>query len=520
MGKGSGISDEQRLALRKWYYQQDFRPSQKHCIEWFTTQYQRQLRQSTVSETLSNRWKHLDSEQPTSSRQQSGQWPILEAVLHDWQLLVEARGGSTSTELLLNKAREVWPQIPSYASHKTPEFSNGWMARFKKRHGIKRNIQHGEAASVPAAAEGAMEPIRELCRPYPDEDIYNMDETGCYWRIAPSAGLTTHPMPGAKKDKARISLVHCCNASGSDKFKLWVIGHAKQPHALRGVNLAALNLVWTSNKKAWMTGLIMKDWLCDFYAHVNNRDVVLLIDNFSGHTTGLELAPPPPNVKIQFLPPNATSRYQPLDQGIIASFKAHYKRQWLQFIAQGLEKEVNPYSMVTLYHGLRWCSKAWRLDVTPETIQNCFRKSTIVGSEASTTTSEVPTAGIETLYNQIRDSSQIRNMMSLINFLNPEGEDWGEQQEEDALQQALQRHVPSIIEDEEEALAEQEGEDVVVPSTKEAVEAIRILLRYREHEESSTESEITFLQRLQRSIYSASITASKQTRIESYFSAS
>jgi len=84
-----------------------------------------------------------------------------------------------------------------------------------------------------------------------------MDETGLFWRCAPHRGLATHSMPGVKKDKARISVVACTNATGTDKFPLWVIGHAQMPRCLRRVNIEALGIAWRWNKKAWMNGLIM-----------------------------------------------------------------------------------------------------------------------------------------------------------------------------------------------------------------------------------------------------------------------
>jgi hypothetical protein len=89
--------------------------------------------------------------------------------------------------------------------------------------------------------------------------LYNMDETGLYWRWAISRGLSTQALPGLKKDKARISLALCSNATGTDKIAPWLIGKAKMPRALRGVNVRALGLVWKSSKKAWMNADIMAE---------------------------------------------------------------------------------------------------------------------------------------------------------------------------------------------------------------------------------------------------------------------
>jgi hypothetical protein len=73
--------------------------------------------------------------------------------------------------------------------------------------------------------------------------LYNMDETGLYWRWAISRSLSTQALPGLKKDKARISLALCSNATGTNKIAPWLISNAKMPRALRGVNVRALGLV-------------------------------------------------------------------------------------------------------------------------------------------------------------------------------------------------------------------------------------------------------------------------------------
>ena len=53
----------------------------------------------------------------------------------------------------------------------------------------------------------------------------------------------------------------------------------------------------------------------------SNRHVLLLLDNFSGHCVEYS----PTNIELIFLPPNSTSKVQPLDGGIIKAFKAHFK---------------------------------------------------------------------------------------------------------------------------------------------------------------------------------------------------
>jgi hypothetical protein len=53
---------------------------------------------------------------------------------------------------------------------------------------------------------------------------------------------------------------------------------------------------------------------------INGKKALLLMDNFSAYELGVELmeeAKELSRTKVMWLPPNATSIYQPLDQGII-----------------------------------------------------------------------------------------------------------------------------------------------------------------------------------------------------------
>ncbi|KAF2726555.1 hypothetical protein EJ04DRAFT_393631, partial [Polyplosphaeria fusca] len=131
-----GISDAERQALRHFYFQTKPQPRQKDVIAWFQAQYRRKLGQATISDLLHAHYKHLDipaKASPAAYRQQMDRWPTLEKILFSWQQQIETTGSVVSGELLAEKARNIWLLLPEYNTKVLPEFSSGWLTRFKAR---------------------------------------------------------------------------------------------------------------------------------------------------------------------------------------------------------------------------------------------------------------------------------------------------------------------------------------------------------------------------------------------------
>ena len=60
--------------------------------------------------------------------------------------------------------------------------SNGWLGRFKERNNIKQLVVSGESGDVNEETVTAWrERLVTLVRGYSPEDIWNEDETGCFF---------------------------------------------------------------------------------------------------------------------------------------------------------------------------------------------------------------------------------------------------------------------------------------------------------------------------------------------------
>jgi hypothetical protein len=64
------------------------------------------------------------------------------------------------------------------------KLSNGWLARFEERNGLKQMKRHGEAGTAkPETVEYEQRRVQDLIREagYKPCNIYNMDETGLFY---------------------------------------------------------------------------------------------------------------------------------------------------------------------------------------------------------------------------------------------------------------------------------------------------------------------------------------------------
>lgn len=347
-----GISEIQKKALRAWFFGQEPRPTHAACIDWFEGAYNRRLNQSTVSQILSKRYEHLDHGPASNGhRLRPSQWPLLERALSEWLEQKQEHGEHATGDDICAKARETWLSISEYQDMSPPQFSAGWLQRFRKRHSTRLSTGNdGVLPAAPLNARREYNGLRTICGEFPDDDVYSMDETALLWRRAPFDVLSPNEAPAMlNKDEARVCLVVCTNASGSDRIPLWVIGHKESPESLRGVNLDALDVKWRYNQKAWMNVHIMSEWLLFFYERVGTRRVLLLLDDFYAHEVAVESTPPPPNVHLQFFPAYGTT-VQPLSLGITQHIKHHYRKRYLAYIAAGFDTGQCPIQTMSLYH--------------------------------------------------------------------------------------------------------------------------------------------------------------------------
>jgi len=445
---------------------------------------------------------------------------VLESILADW-VFHQQHALIISGDLLREKARWFWHRLPEYNGVNEPILSNGWIAGFKARFGIRSRVRHGEAGSIDEATMAAeLASIQAKVAQYAPVDQYNCDETGLFWKLVPDRSLGTESLPGVKKEKARITIHHACNATGSHKLPMWCIGKHKAPRAFKAAgvkDVEALGIKWRWNKKAWMTTAIMVDWLQWFDRQMSGRKVLLLMDNFSAHLAAVnELEAMPlgsglKNTEVVFLPPNTTSKLQPLDQGIIAAFKARYRRSWIRFMLEQHELGRNALHTMNVLKAIQFSIRAWD-EVGSTTISRCWGHSKVNLNPSLLPSEPLDQAIIRGIQNdllQLRAQHQIRQLMDVNQLINPTEEEIVDPKG-DVEEMLVMLHAP------EEPESDDEEEQLPIVTPKEVLQLLQsIKLGEIQSDDCNAES-IKWLERYEKVVYRRHLNNLSQAGIMGY----
>lgn len=275
----------------------------------------------------------------------------VDEAVHKWYIQQRSSGVAV-------RGVEIKAAAEKLAKHMNVTFkaSDGWLFRFRHRHGIVNRRMYGESLSADTTS---VEPFRKKINTLLEEEsitraqLYNADETGLFWRSLPEntqAYKHDSTTPGRKLCKDRLSALLCANVDGSHSLKSVVVGKSRRPRVLKDT-MNNLPVHYYNSKNAWFTQEITDDWFQKHFVPEVRRfqmDVLkipaddvkalLLVDNAPSHPQSQKLCSPDGKIKCMALPPNTTSLIQPMDQGIILACKRKYKKLYLDEVMVVLEE--------------------------------------------------------------------------------------------------------------------------------------------------------------------------------------
>lgn len=296
-------------------------------------------------------------------RLKPGKYTDLEKILVQWIHQSRAPCIPISGAVIKEKAIEVAKSM----SISNFTASNGWLDRFKARHGIVFRHISGE----PPADTWVSEVLPGLLHEYSPQDIYTADEFGLFFKMTPykSSVFRSDACHDGKASEERLTVLLCTNSTGTDKLKPLVIGKSENPRCFKHIKL--LPCIYDHQQCAWMTVNRFREWLLDLNSEMaqKKRRIIIFIDDCPAHPKQQDYG----NVQVQFLPPSSTGYLQPLDQGIIKAVKHYYRKKVMLKFMGDIDEGVESIK-ISVLDALHNLTAAWH-NVTAETIENCFKRA-------------------------------------------------------------------------------------------------------------------------------------------------
>lgn len=280
---------------------------------------------------------------------------LRDKTLFEWFKQQRSSGTPISGAILKAKALELNKVVGDATDFKA---SNDWLDRFKKRYEIRQLSMQGEQLSSDnVAAENFKGTLRAYLeeKGYTEDEIYNADETGLYFKSLPRKTLAAgneRQASGFKDQKERVTVMCCANASGSHKITPLLIGKSKNLRCFSKSEKEKLPVKYTNNRSAWMDRTIFLDWFENILIkevrehHPPQKKILLLLDNAPSHPAAADLNGIDDQVEVMFLPPNVTALIQPMDQGVIAKMKKMFRKNLVKALI--LEEATSETSVIDL----------------------------------------------------------------------------------------------------------------------------------------------------------------------------
>lgn len=455
--------------------------------------------------------------------------PINE-VLYSWFKKCEASGIYVNGPLLIEEAMNIKKSLnrPELESFKA---SNGWLDKWKLSYGIKEKQISGESLEVSTTTiESWIERIQELCKGYDDKDILNMDESGCFFKALPTKGfaLKGKKSKGGKKSKQRMTVAFFVSADGGKVGKPIVIWKSKTPRCFKKAIAADTlsKIMYFSDQKSWMQVEIMEKILETLNNQMvkEKRKVILFLDNATVHPPSL--VDKYSNIKVVFLPKNTTSRLQPLDAGIIQSFKSKYRMKLMRFVIARTKEDVLASEIakqVDVLQAIEWVAKAWE-EVSTNTIKNCFKKCGFDQNSYGNDDEKILDDEFKALFDELADSSMTPE--EYIDFeietcssapaVNADEVDWKVSSVGKCVNEYL-RNEAGIEEDRESDESEDEVQEVEVePEEISSHDALIIIDKLMNLKELNSD-ERSSLSSIKDKLETVRINCKKQSSIEQFY---
>jgi len=152
---------------------------------------------STIGRIIKNSSRYDSVQSQIAGQRKAPVIPFkpLEDAMVTWVLQMEHRKICLSDGLIQKQALRFAEMMD--ISEDRFKASNGWLQAFKKRHGFKQFRIHGESGDAQMIGiDEHMQILQVKIAAYDHDDVYNMDETGLFYNLAPDTTIASKQIEG------------------------------------------------------------------------------------------------------------------------------------------------------------------------------------------------------------------------------------------------------------------------------------------------------------------------------------
>ncbi|XP_049837979.1 tigger transposable element-derived protein 6-like [Schistocerca gregaria] len=219
---------------------------------------------STLSTIIKNREKIIHAAASgsgnKSKRCRTVKYEKIDTILLEWFSHMRASNIPLTGPVIQSKANDIAKDM----SIKDFRCSAGWLSRIQRRQSISSLQICGEANEVDEeSANNWLHEFYRVREKYASCDVFNMAETGFFYNLFPNhtLGAKGDKCHGGARSEQRVTVVLCCNADGSEKFRPWIIGKSGKPSWFKNINMDTLPCIYSHHQKAWIDGTSFGKWI-------------------------------------------------------------------------------------------------------------------------------------------------------------------------------------------------------------------------------------------------------------------
>lgn len=302
---------------------------------------------------------------------------------------------------LLVREHLLQAELPSPEKNRIQTFvaSKGWVDNFVLRHSLRSiSLVEAHGNAIAESVTRRMAVLWQKLRAYDIECVFNVNETALFFKLLPRHSYfyeykSKKSVRGRNSMSAKdmITAYVCSNAYGH-KLPMAIIGKPKNPRCFR---IAKSPVPYINQKNSCSDAVTYRQWFYNvfvpFVRRFTSKPVALLMNSCGPH--GADLIDPKSQIAVFTLPPNCTAIRQPMDMGIIATWKAQYRKMMLRAFVEDVEsRQLRRDNNDLLRNGMKgmgegndphlldvasWVRAGWD-EVTTQEIAICWVKSKVL----------------------------------------------------------------------------------------------------------------------------------------------